>query len=48
MDSAVTAFAPCAGWFDSNATTGDQLTCDEAWHAMFDAWTALKKAADWP
>jgi hypothetical protein len=48
MDEAVAAFTPCAGWFDSDATTGDQLTCDAAWYDLTDAWTALKKAADWP
>ncbi|MDQ3786059.1 MAG: hypothetical protein M3422_02300 [Actinomycetota bacterium] len=48
MDEAVSTFAPCAGWFDSDATTGDQLRCDAAWYDVTGAWAALKKAADWP
>ena len=48
MDEAVATFTPCAGWFDSDTTTGDQLACDAAWYDLTGAWTALKKAADWP
>lgn len=48
MDEAVATFTPCAGWFDSDATTGDQFTCDAAWYDLTGAWTALKKAAAWP
>ncbi len=48
VDAAVAAFAPCAGWFDSDAATGDQLRCDAAWYDVTGAWAALKTAADWP
>jgi hypothetical protein len=46
LETEVTAFAPCAEWFETLATLNAR-ECGEIWYRMTVAWESLKIAADW-